>query len=164
MKVKEVMHQAPIAACAPESNLAAAVDLLWTNDCGSLPVMKDGFLVGMLTDRDIAIALGTRNLRASEITVDEVISHIGFTCAPDDDVHSALKTMRTHKVRRLPVLGKHGKLEGLLCLNDVILRAHRVAHKPTDVTYDDVVNTLKAIGEHRRPETETRPAAMAAAV
>lgn len=162
MKVKDVMFQA-VQACTPESTLAAAVELLWTNDCGALPVVKDGILEGMITDRDIAIALGTRNLCPSDVTVGEVISHQRFTCAPDDDVHQALKTMRTHKVRRLPVLGKHGKLEGILCLNDVVLRAHRVSHKPADVTYDDVVNTLKAIGEHRHLETE-KPAAMAAAV
>jgi CBS domain-containing protein len=164
VRVKEVMHQAPVVACSPESNLAAAIDLLWTNDCGSLPVVKDGILVGMITDRDIAIALGTRDRRASEVTVGEVISHPGFTCTPDDEVHSALKTMRLHRVRRLPVLGKEGRLEGVLCLNDIVLRAQRSPQKPADVTYDDVVQTLKAIGEHRPAETESRPASMAAAV
>lgn len=163
MKVKDIMHQAPVA-CTPDLNLAAAVDLLWANDCGALPVLNNGLLEGVITDRDIAIALGTRNVPASAVTVGDVISRQGFTCAPDDDVHHALKTMRTHKVRRLPVIGRHGKLEGMLCLNDVILRAHRVAHKPADVTYDDVVNTLKAIGEHRHMEPEKHTAAMAAAV
>jgi CBS-domain-containing membrane protein len=140
------------------------VELLWKNDCGALPVWKDGPLEGMITDRDIAMALGTRNLRASEVTVGDVINRQGFTCAPDDDVHQALKTMRTYKVRRLPVIGAQGALEGILCLNDIVLRSHKVAHKPADVTYDDVVNTLKAISEHRHTETETKPAAMAAAV
>jgi len=163
LKVKEVMHQAPVA-CSADLNLAAAVHLLWTNDCGALPVLNNGLLEGVITDRDIAIALGTRNVSASGISVGDVISHQTFTCAPDDDVHHALKTMRAHKVRRLPVIGRHGRLEGMLCLNDIVLRAHRVAHKPADVTYDDVVNTLKAIGEHRRTETETHTAAMAAAV
>ncbi|MBL8218268.1 MAG: CBS domain-containing protein [Bryobacterales bacterium] len=163
MKVKEVMHQAPVA-CSADLNLAAAVHLLWTNDCGALPVLDNGLLEGVITDRDIAIALGTRNVPAGAITVGEVISHERFTCAPDDDVHQALKTMRTHKVRRLPVIGRQGKLEGMLCLNDIVLRAHRVAHKPADVTYDDVVNTLKAIGEHRHGEAEKHTAAMTAAV
>jgi CBS domain-containing protein len=163
MKVKEIMRQS-VASCSPDSNLAAAVALLWTNDCGALPVLHNGKLEGIITDRDIAIALGTRNLRASDITVGEVISREGFTCAPEDDVHHALKTMRTHKVRRLPVIGMHGNLEGILCLNDVVLRAHKVSRKPADVTYDDVVNTLKAIGEHRHSETEQHTAVMAAAV
>ncbi|MBL8179876.1 MAG: CBS domain-containing protein [Bryobacterales bacterium] len=162
MKVKELMNQAPVA-CTPELNLAAAAALLWTNDCGALPVLNDGLLEGVITDRDIAIALGTRDMPASAVTVGEVISHKGFTCTPDDDVHHALKTMRTHRVRRLPVIGRHGKLEGMLCLNDIVLRAHRVAHKPADITYDDVVNTLKAIDEHRT-ELEQHAAAKAAAV
>lgn len=163
MKVKEVMHQAPVA-CSADLNLAAAVDLLWTNDCGALPVLNKGLLEGVITDRDIAIALGTRNVPAGGITVGDVISHQTFTCSPDDDVHQALKTMRTHKVRRLPVIGRHGRLEGMLCLNDIVLRSHRVARKPADVTYDDVVNTLKAIGEHRHTELQSNTAAMAAAV
>lgn len=163
MKVREIMQPA-VAFCTPGCNLAAVVELLWNNDCGALPVIDNGKLAGMITDRDIAIALGTKNLRASDVTAGEIINHEGFTCAPDDDVHQALKTMRTHKVRRLPVIGSRGDLEGILCLNDVILRSHKVARKPADVTYDDVVNTLKAISEHRSLEAEAQPAAMAAAV
>jgi CBS domain-containing protein len=67
------------------------------------------------------------------------------TCAPDADVHQALAIMRRAKVRRLPVVA-NGKLEGILALNDLVLAAER---RPGGVDYEEVMNTLKAVSEHR---------------
>lgn len=166
MKVNEVMTQ-DVKSCTPEMNLAEAAAIMWEADCGALPVMVDGKVAGMITDRDICIALGTRNARASEVTVGEAETREVFSCAPNDDVHQALKTMRTHKVHRLPVVGETGTLDGMLCMNEIILRAHKTARKPADVTYEDVVNTLKGISEHRPAAVlgeVSQPAALAAAV
>jgi CBS domain-containing protein len=146
MKVQDVMTE-NVRACFPDTNLATAVALMLENDCGVLPVVVDGgSTVGVVTDRDIAIALGTRGQRAQDLRVDEVMTGELFACSPDDDIHTALKIMRRDKVRRLPVLADGGELKGILSINNVTLQAQK---GNTELDYDDVVSTLKAICEHR---------------
>ena len=132
--------------CFPDTNLAAATALMLENDFGVLPVIVDGGNpVGVITDRDIAIAVGTRGRAPQDIRVDEVIQGPVVACTKDDDIHTALKTMRKDKLRRLPVLTDDGVLKGILSINDVVLHAQK-GNKELD--YDDVVSTFKAICEH----------------
>lgn len=113
-----------VRACHPETNLAAA--LMWEGDCGTLPVVVDGGkIIGMITDRDIAIELGTRRQIAAETPVSEAMSKEVFACAPDDDIHTALKTMRKDRVRRLPVINDEGSLQGSLSMNAVAIHAEK---------------------------------------
>ena len=140
--------------CGPDTDLAAASALMWANDCGVLPVAEDGKLTGIITDRDICIALGTSNRRAAEVPVGEVASQDVQTCSPDADVHAAMAIMRRAKVRRLPVVDD-GKLEGILALNDIV---EAVDRKHGDLDYEEVMNTVKAVSEHRAH----KPAATAA--
>jgi len=144
MKVRDVMVS-EVKFCSPETNLAAAAEILWKAGVGSLPVVEDGRVLGVITDRDIAIALGTRNARAGETQVREVALPKLFYCAPEDDIHLALQTMRAQRVRRLPVMGAKGALEGILCLDDVILFAEENAG---ELTYTDIVETLQGVCEH----------------
>ena len=129
---------------------------MWINNCGVLPVMdaedeggEDGKVIGMITDRDICIALGTRNQLPSEVQVGEVAEWKLFSCSPEDDVRNALASMKAWKVRRLPVLSNGGTLEGILSLNDIALHATK---RPGDLSYADVADTLKAICEHTAAE------------
>jgi len=148
MKVREVMTGDP-KCCGPDTNLAEAIELMWTNDCGVLPVIEDGKLTGIVTDRDVCIAVGTRNCRPSETTVKEVATRTVHTCAPDDDVDTAMAIMRRAQVRRLPVT-EDGKLAGILALNDIILAA---AHTYAPVDAGGVMNTMRAVSEHRGPKS-----------
>ena len=122
MKIKDIMSSEP-RTCSAGTNLAAAAALMLDGDCGILPVMKDGKLVGVVTDRDMYIALATRNKRASEMTVGEVVQTPVYTCSPDDDVQAALETMKQHCVRRLPVEGFGGMVMGVVSMNDIVLAA-----------------------------------------
>jgi CBS domain-containing protein len=125
--------------------------IMWDGDCGVIPVVNDeGKVVGMITDRDIAIASATRGRLASDIPVSEVITGQVYSCTLDEDIKSALKTMRHEKVGRLPVVNDEGLLQGILCMNDAVLRAEeaRGKHVP-DLSYEDVMSTMKAICEHR---------------
>ncbi|OFW12900.1 MAG: hypothetical protein A3H27_07780 [Acidobacteria bacterium RIFCSPLOWO2_02_FULL_59_13] len=146
MQVKDIMVS-EVKTCRPDTNLTAAAQIMWANDCGALPVLDDqGQILGMITDRDICMAVGSRNRAPSEITVFEVKPNPKelYTCAPEDDIHDALKTMREQGVRRLPVVNS-GQLRGILCLNEIALNAK----KRNALSYDDVVETLKAVCEHR---------------
>jgi len=147
MKIKDIMTRDP-AICSTSTNLAAAAKLMLDADCGILPVVDDqSKLVGVVTDRDMYIALATRNRLASQVTVGEVARTTVFTCAPDDDVETALQTMRLHRVRRLPVAGFGGAVAGIVSMNDVVLAAG--ARKP--VRNEAVVETLQAICVHHLP-------------
>ncbi len=152
MKVQDIMTK-KVKVCAPDTSVSAAAALMWDVDCGVLPVVSDGGkVVGLITDRDIAIALGTRNRLASDILVSEVMAAQVYFCAADDDIHVALKTMRKDRVRRLPVVNEEGLLEGIVSMNDIALHAEKFdGHRTKDLTYDDFVNTFKAICEHRHP-------------
>lgn len=147
MKVQDVMTS-NARSCRPETNLAEAARMMWENDCGILPVVdRNNKVLSAITDRDIAIALGTRNRPASDIVVSEVMTEIVATAAPGDDLRSALRTMRSALVRRLPVTDRDGVLRGMLSINDVVLWA---ATSPTSPSNDEVLGVLKAICQHRR--------------
>lgn len=144
MKVRDVMVK-NVKFCSPETNLAAVAEKLWKDGCGTLPVVEDGRVLGIITDRDICIALGTRNQKAADVTVSDVALPKLFYCAPENDIHAALQIMSAQKVRRLPVIDNKGVLQGILCLDDIVMFAEE---KSADLTYLDVVETLKSICEH----------------
>lgn len=148
MKVRDIMTGNP-KCCGPDMNLAEAIELMWANDCGILPVIENEKLTGIVTDRDVCIAVGTRNCRPSDTTVKEVATRTVQTCTPDDDVDTAMAIMRRAQVRRLPVI-EDGRLAGILALNDIILAA---AHKYAPVDADGVMSTLGAVSEHRGPKS-----------
>ena len=146
MKVKDIMTGDP-RTCTPDTTLAAAAGLMWDTDCGILPVVDGGRLAGVVTDRDMYIALATRNARASQLTVREVATRLVATCAPEDDVHEALATMKRARVRRLPVVGFGGSVLGILSMNDLL----RAAGPDKPVRSEEVVDTLQAICAHHHP-------------
>jgi CBS domain-containing protein len=130
--------------CAPHTNLAAAAEMMLAADCGLLPILDEGRLVGVVTDRDLYIALATRDRRAAELTVGEVAQSPVHTCTPEDDVAAVLEAMRAHRVRRLPVEGFGGTVLGVISLDDLALAAGARA-----IADRDVVATLQAMrSEH----------------
>jgi CBS domain-containing protein len=151
MQVQEIMVR-DAKSCRMDTNLAAATAIMWNSDCGALPVVNGAEeVVGIITDRDICIAAGTRNWIPSEIKVSDVVPQKVFTCSAEEDIHGALKTMQTRKVRRLPVVNKDGKLQGILCLDDVAVKASR----RDSLSYEDTIETFKAICEHRSARQAT---------
>ncbi|HYL99340.1 MAG TPA: CBS domain-containing protein [Blastocatellia bacterium] len=160
MKVSDVMTREP-RSCSRETNLASAVEILWMNDCGCLPVIDENCkVIGIVTDRDISIATATRDRKPSEITVGEVISGAVECCHPDDDVTAALQKMQAHRVRRIPVINREGVLEGILSLNDIALNAQESRSRLGLITYEDLGKTLKSIcqphGEAKVQKQEVR--------
>jgi len=104
----------PSAVCyKPDTNVGAAVELLWSHNCGMLPVVgTDNKRLGIVTDRNHCIAMGTRNRLPGDLTVGEIaIQHV-FTCKPDDEIHEAIGTMAEEQLRRLPVINDQGRARG----------------------------------------------------
>ena len=152
MRVLEIMMRTPYF-CHPESNLGEAAELMWKGTCGFLPVVgSEGNVVGVVTDRDICIALGTQGRPSGELTAAEVMSKKVFSCAPEDDVHVALVAMREGRVRRLPVITKEGALVGVISVDDVLLRAETTGvRKAAGVSAEEIVNAFRAINTHQLP-------------
>ena len=146
MKVKDIMTR-EAKFCDLNESLAEAAQTMWAADCGVLPVLKDGKeIVGLITDRDVCMAMAMRDRNAAAVSVEEVVSGAIYSVAPDEDFRKALEIMREHKVRRLPVVNAEGELEGMLSMNDIVLRAEEAPDREAaDITYADVVDTFKAI-------------------
>ena len=143
---------ADVESCTPASQLTAAAMIMWRRDCGIVPVVDEPSrrTVGVITDRDICMAVATKGRAPSDITVGEVMSHDVFSCRPEDTLVSALDIMRTKKVRRLPVTDGEGRLRGMLSLNDVVTHTRALdAGRDVEPRVADVIQTLRAISEHR---------------
>jgi IMP dehydrogenase len=122
MKVQEIMTEPPLT-CTPETSLAVAARLMGEADYGTLPVVDShGQLAGIITDRDICLALAGTNRNALHVAVREVMTPKVFAAMLDDDVKSALATMKSARVRRLPVRDQSGRLKGMLSIEDVVIR------------------------------------------
>jgi CBS domain-containing protein len=147
MKVKDVMTK-DVKICKLDSDLSTVAREMWMRDCGVIPVVHDGEVIGVVTDRDICIAAGCKNRPPAEITIGEVMTRKVHSCRPDADVRDALKIMREKQVRRLPVIDAKGKLCGILSLNDVAIKARAIAN-PAEISSEDIEQTLEAICRHR---------------
>ena len=153
MQVQQLMTPAPRTS-GPDANLCEAVQMMWEGNFGVLPITDDaGVVRGIVTDRDIAIALGTRNRLPSELHASDVMSANVVTCQREDEIANALKSMKERRVRRLPVVDAEGRLCGLLSLDDVILSGDR------SVPATDVLETLRNIYERPVPAGESLVAA-----
>lgn len=141
MTVQEAMTQ-PVQCCTPDTNLAAAAAMMWNSDCGALPVVEDGHLAGIVTDRDICIALGTRDQPAHDLAVRDVETTKVLTCSTHDSLHHALELMRRAHVRRLPVVDSSGLLAGIITLSDIAVRGEKA-------TRNEVVATIQALRQEK---------------
>jgi CBS domain-containing protein len=147
MKIEQIMTPSP-ATCGPTDNLGQVVEHMWDADCGIVPVVDDGgHLLGVITDRDICIATGTRDLAPAQIRAVDMVRGSVVACRPDDDLQTALALMKQHRLRRLPVTTEEGVLHGIVSLNDIAL----IAGRKETVTASDVLAVMKAIGAHPLP-------------
>lgn len=141
-----------VASCRPEATLASAAALLDEHDCGILPVVDDAYrVIGVLTDRDICMALAAHPASAARLSVREVMNTEVHVIGANDTPTQALRAMRTHHVHRLPITTSEGVLEGILSLNDLALAAQdgSVEYR-SGPTLTEVALTLKALCAHRR--------------
>ena len=157
MLVEELMSRR-VQSCRPETDLGTAAQMMWDGDFGVLPVVdQEEKVQGVLTDRDICLAVAAKRQPAMEIKAGDTISGQAYCVHMNDDIHEALKQMKLHHVRRLPVLNAQEKLQGMISINDIILDAHEKG--PDHPSYQEAMETLKGICFHRPREArqEERP-------
>lgn len=118
-KIAEVMTDRP-RAIAPQTSIREAARLMEEEDVGSLPVVEEGArLVGIVTDRDIAIRAVARGLEPEGTTVMDIASKDVYGLTPDDDLDEAVEMMARAQVRRLPVVVRDNELVGMVAQADV---------------------------------------------
>ncbi|GAB3031416.1 CBS domain-containing protein [Bowmanella dokdonensis] len=150
MKIKAVMTR-HVFFLNQLDNLSEAARLMWDHDFGSLPVLDDEKnLVGMITDRDIAMAAYLQNRLLADIQVASIMAKNPVSCQQDEELFSAENAMQNHKLRRLPVLDEEQRLVGIICLNDIALAYKHGRDK--EVNAGEVADTLAAICNHRGHE------------
>jgi len=145
--VEDIMARTPWC-CEPETNLASVTELMWVHDCGVLPVVADGHVVGMITDRDVAIAVGTRDVAAREIRAMEAATAPVVYCRENDDIHAALHLLGEARVRRLPVVNANDELVGMIGINDLILAARPMNGRKPELDDEEVIETMRRICAH----------------
>jgi CBS domain-containing protein len=143
MKVKEIMT-GDAGFCYGVDSLTKAASIMWQRDCGAVPVVDaENKVIGMITDRDICIALASRDQKASEIEVGELCNGRVWTSSPGDDIKDAVKLMRKNQVRRLPVIDGEGRLQGVVAMADVITAAG--ARKKSKAIRKQIFSLVKAL-------------------
>ena len=119
--VRDVMTPG-VRTVSPSQSLAEAAAVMKGEDVGSVPVVEDDRLAGIVTDRDIVIRAVAERRDPQTVKVDEVASRQLVTVEPEHDLDEALALMARHQVRRLPVV-EAGRLVGMLAQADVALEA-----------------------------------------
>jgi CBS domain-containing protein len=120
-KVRDAMTPEPGVA-DPSLSLAEAAQLMKSEDIGSLPIVQEGQLVAVLTDRDIVVRAVAESADLSATKVGDIASRKPVTIEPDEDLDEALARMARAQVRRLPVV-EGGRLVGVLAQADIAQEA-----------------------------------------
>lgn len=118
MKVREVMTEG-VEVIHPQAGLPEAAMAMRRLDVGSLPVVKDGRLEGILTDRDIAVRAVAEGRDLATTLVGDVMSRGVAFVQEDDELETASRLMAERQVRRVPVFGPGRELTGILALADL---------------------------------------------
>jgi CBS domain-containing protein len=115
--IKEIMTR-DVRACEPNATVADAAKVMAQGDVGPVPIVEDGRLVGIVTDRDIVVRVVAEGRDANVTTVKEIASTDLITVAPGDDLDVALNLLAQRQVRRLPVV-EGERLVGIVAQADI---------------------------------------------
>ena len=145
MFVRDLMTR-DVEACGPASTLAEAALMMWRRDCGFLPVVDaDQGVVGVITDRDLCMAIATERRDTRSICVEDVMTRSPVMCRPHDSLHVAISTMAVSHVRRLPVTNELGKLHGVLSLDDLAVATQEGSRPERGPSRAEVMGVLQAV-------------------
>jgi CBS domain-containing protein len=125
MRVSDAMTR-DVRVCRPRQSISEAARMMVELDCGVLPVGEDDRLVGMITDRDIAVRAVAQH-KSPDTPVRDAMSKEVKYCFDDQPVEQVAKNMSELRVRRLPVLNREKRLVGILSLGDLATTEPRAA-------------------------------------
>jgi CBS domain-containing protein len=141
------MTEAP-QTIRPDMSAADAAGLMKSEDVGALPVVRDGELVGVVTDRDLVVRVLAERQDPRSVRVGDIATKSPVTVTPDMRLSEARELMAKHQVRRLPVM-KRNELVGILALGDVAW---------ADASTREVGEALRAVSESESTVTQNETA------
>ena len=136
MKVKEIMHKR-VEWVSPDTRLTALATKMLKHDVGAIPIGENDRLVGMVTDRDIAIRGLANGRDISKLTARDVMTKPVIWCWDSDNAMNAARLMENKKIRRLPVIDDNKRMVGMLSLGDI-------SHAVSDQTAAEVIKAVSA--------------------
>lgn len=158
MKIKDLMTR-DVEAVDPMASLEEAAQLMSDADVGSVPVVDEGRVVGVLTDRDIVVRAVAAGLDLSDARAGDVMTPEVVHCHEDDDARDAADLMEEHQIRRVIVTDGDGGLAGIVSLGDLAARmdeagevlreVSRPAGRGTPLAATDELGAGDAGGESR---------------
>lgn len=139
MEISAAMHKQADWASAdtPVSELAK---IMQTNDIGAIPVGRNDKLIGIVTDRDIALRVVAQGRDPAKTTAEEIMTKGIVYCRTTETVEDAIHLMDQKKIRRLPVIDDNKRLVGMLSLGDI---SHAVSRELSG-------ELLHAVADHQR--------------
>jgi CBS-domain-containing membrane protein len=156
MKVTNLMRKT-VSTCRPEDSLWEAAGLMLKHDCGALPVVdEEQVVLGMITDRDICMCSLMEGGALDCLPVSRAMSREVWGLRPADSYSDACTAMKTHGVRRLPVMDEKHQLLGILGLGDL---AGVVAGKKKGAAQAELVTALVELTSEPVPAEAPRVAA-----
>jgi CBS domain-containing protein len=147
MKVREVMTQNPFC-CVPKDTAQKVAQIFRNQNVGSLPVVADQqskILIGMITDRDLCIAVLADGLDSKTTTIERFISPNPVTCRDGENLEKCERAMQEHQVRRIPIVDGDRRCIGIISQADLALK-----DKPDKV--------YKTVAEISKPESPSMAA------
>ena len=134
---RDVMTRNPVSA-RPEDTVASVARLMKENDIGPVPIVesqKSKRLVGIVTDRDLALKVVAEGRDPETTPVKQVMTTSIITCRGDDDIETALDAMSTQQLRRIPVVDDGNMLLGIIAQADIATRMNE-PEKTAEVVKD----------------------------
>jgi FOG: CBS domain len=124
LRCSEIMTK-NVTTCGPDTAIRDVADMMDDDNVGSIPVLDNGRLVGIVTDRDIVCRVIAEGLDSRTTKAREVMSEDIITCTADDSLIDAIRKMGEHQIRRIPICDLNGRLRGIIALGDIALEAER---------------------------------------
>jgi CBS domain-containing protein len=155
--VRHAMTESP-QTITPEMNAFDAAGMMKSEDVGALPVVKDGRLVGLLTDRDLVLRVLAERQSPVDVKVGDIATTSPVTITPDMRLAEARDLMEEHQIRRLPVV-KGDQVVGMLSIGDVSwadASTREVGEALRAVSDSDRTRTLNQNAERGTPERVQR--------
>lgn len=140
MKVKDIMTK-DVATLNAEDSAEQAAQLMKQHNVGSIPVCEGENVIGIITDRDIALRSVAQGENGKNQKVRDIMSSNPVIASPDMDVHDAARIMSERQIRRLPVV-ENNNLVGIIALGDLAVESK---------LSDDAENALSNISEPSSP-------------
>ena len=137
MKVKEMMHKG-VEWVSPDTPITAIAEKMQKGDIGAIPVGENDRLVGMVTDRDLAVRGLVKGKDISKLTAKDVMTKGVSWCRDSDSATEAARLMETKHIRRLPVIDEKKRMVGMLSLGDL---SHAASQRTA-------VEALKSVSAH----------------